>query len=74
MAKPEGKVTLKIPRQLYDNLQDIIGDSGFNSVTDFVVYCLRDIVYTTKQSKEKKLSNKEIDSVRERLKSLGYLD
>ncbi len=74
MAKPEGKVTLKIPRQLYDNLQGVIKDSGFNSVTDFAVYCLRDIVYTTKQSKEKKLTNKEMDSVRERLKSLGYLE
>lgn len=67
------KVTIKIPRQLYGNLQEVIKDSGFNSVTDFVVYCLRDIVYSTKNN-EKKLSNKEVDSVKERLKSLGYLD
>ena len=70
----ENKVTLKIPRQLYDNMQEIIKSSGFNSVTDFAVYCLRDIVYNTKKNKEKKLSNQEVDSVRDRLKSLGYLD
>ena len=74
MAKLDTKVTLKIPRQLYDNLQDIIKDSGFHSVTDFVVYCLRDVVYTTKQSREQGLTNKELDGVRERLKSLGYLE
>ncbi len=70
----DNKVTIKIPRQLYDNLGTIIKKSGFNSVTDFIVYCLRDIVFVTKQNSEKKLSEKEIDSVRARLKSLGYLD
>ena len=37
------KVTIKIPRPLYDHLKRIKGDLGFNSVTDFVVYVLRNI-------------------------------
>jgi hypothetical protein len=41
-----GKVTLKIPRPLYNRLTQLIEGSGYNSVTDFVVYVLRDIVST----------------------------
>ena len=36
------KVTIKIPRALYNRIKSIIEDSGFDSVTDFVVYVLRD--------------------------------
>ena len=42
---PNPKVTLKIPKPLYDHISRLIGGSGFNSVTDFVVFVLRDIVY-----------------------------
>jgi Arc/MetJ-type ribon-helix-helix transcriptional regulator len=42
----KGNVTLKIPRQLYEKLQVVIADTGFHSVTEFVVYVLRDLVST----------------------------
>jgi hypothetical protein len=42
---PNPKVTLKIPKPLYDHISRLIEGSGFNSVTDFVVFVLRDIVY-----------------------------
>ncbi|MBU0732327.1 CopG family transcriptional regulator [Patescibacteria group bacterium] len=73
MAK-ENKVTIKIPRKLYDNLGKITDDTGFNSVTDFIVYCLRDIVYEVKERDDKKLTEKDVNSVKKRLKSLGYLE
>ena len=38
------KVTLKIPRPLYDKVVELIEGRGYNSVTDFVVYVLRDLV------------------------------
>jgi len=69
----ESKVTIKIPRQLYNNLKEIIRDSGFDSVTDFVVYVLRDIASSGVQGGEIGLTKREIDAVRSRLKSLGYL-
>jgi len=74
VMKKENKVTIKIPRKLYDNLQKITERTGFNSVTDFVVYCLRDIVYEVKEEKDIKLTSKDVHSVKKRLKSLGYLD
>jgi len=57
----DDKVTIKIPRPLYNRLQGIVNDTGFDSVTDFIVYCLRDIV-----------SEKNDASVKQRLRDLGY--
>ncbi len=72
-AKSNDKVTIKIPRILYDRLAKIVDDSGFNSVTDFVVYVLRDLASTKSQSLDDgTLSKQEIDVIRKRLESLGY--
>ena len=57
------KVTIKIPRPLYVKLKKIVRETGFESVTDFIVYCMRDVV-----------SGKKGEDIRERLKKLGYLD
>ena len=73
MQKENGKVTIKIPRPLYENLRNIIAESGFNSVTEFVVYILRDLVSSRMSEKEPSLSKKEIEMVKKRLKTLGYL-
>ncbi len=74
----ESKVTIKIPRILYNRLAKIVEGSGFNSVTDFIVYVLRDLAssgYTTKMVEkhdEAELSKEEIEAIRKRLQSLGY--
>lgn len=65
------KVTLKIPRNLYEKVKDLIEDTGFNSVTEFNKFVLRDIASQGKLSKEN--LSKDMKSIRKRLKSLGYL-
>jgi hypothetical protein len=67
------KVTIKIPRPLYTNLKLLIEDSGFNSVNDFIVYILRDIVANTPADVEDHLRQEEIETIKERLRNLGYL-
>lgn len=85
----KGDVTLKIPRQLYEKLQVIIADTGFHSVTEFVVYVLRDLVSTeaavteaaptpAKQESNStpaggELTAEEVRLIRKRLRDLGYL-
>jgi len=75
----KSKVTIKIPRNLYNHVQDIIKDSGFDSVTDFTVYVLRDLVSQgipktrlADGHNQDALTEEEIEAVRRRLKSLGY--
>lgn len=84
----EGQVTLKIPRPLYEQLKQVIAGSGFHSVTEFAVYVLRDLVshhgalgkgpVAPGQDEAAAidvdpLSPEEIDAIRKRLQSLGYL-
>lgn len=73
MKSQKEKVTIKIPRPLYDNLIEIIKESGFNSATEFIVYILRDLVSSRTTPKEPALSKNEIEAVKKRLRSLGYL-
>jgi metal-responsive CopG/Arc/MetJ family transcriptional regulator len=74
MNEGKSKVTIKIPKPLYNNLSEIIKETGFNSVTELIVFILRDIA-SLKSSKEEKqsLTSGEIEVIRKRLKSLGYL-
>lgn len=57
----DDKVTIKIPRPLYNKLKGVIAETGFDSVTDFVTFCMRDIV-----------SGQDEENVKKRLKNLGY--
>ncbi|MFW6263473.1 MAG: ribbon-helix-helix domain-containing protein [Thermotogota bacterium] len=77
------KVTLKIPRQLYDKLKAIIDETGYSSVTEFVVYVLRDLVsseeFAVKEEKKKKneiaeLTEEEVMAIKKRLRNLGYME
>ena len=80
----DAHVTLKIPRPLYEQLKQVIEGSGFHSVTEFAVYVLRDLVSHRERrprapspdepgSDVEPLSPDEIEAIRQRLSSLGYL-
>jgi hypothetical protein len=84
-AGGDSHVTLKIPRPLYEQLKQVIQGSGFHSVTEFAVYVLRDLVShrgrievsappdEPADDNVEPLSPEEIDAIRRRLESLGYL-
>jgi Arc/MetJ-type ribon-helix-helix transcriptional regulator len=67
------KVTLKIPRPLYNRIKQVIEPSGFSSVNEFVVYVLRDLVAQLSTAERDELSANEVEAIRKRLKSIGYL-
>jgi hypothetical protein len=78
--KPESSetVTLKIPRPLYERLKQVIQGTGFHSVTEFAVYILRDLASHHDEEPRRPediepLSPAEIEAIRQRLESLGYL-
>jgi Arc/MetJ-type ribon-helix-helix transcriptional regulator len=66
------KVTLKIPRKLYQSLQPMILNTGFGSVTEFVVFLLREFL-ANRSADETDLNADEIKHIRQRLRNLGYL-
>ena len=87
--KGDPDVTIKIPRPLYAQLKQVIGGSGFHSVTEFIVYVLRDLMShhaegrglpaiqaptpAASTGEVDPLSPDEIEAIRKRLSSLGYL-
>jgi hypothetical protein len=66
------RVTLKIPRPLYLQLQQVVVGTGFRSVNEFVVHVLRDLVSET-GARPTALTEKEVELIRARLRKLGYL-
>ncbi|RPI99627.1 MAG: hypothetical protein EHM36_15755 [Deltaproteobacteria bacterium] len=67
------RVTIKIPKQLYNTLAEIIEETGFSSVTDFIVYVLRDVISMKSRGSGGQLTRDEMEQIRNKLKSLGYL-
>ena len=67
------KVTIKIPRELYKKLREMIEGTGFSSVTEFIVFVMRSLASSGKLKEEDKLTDEEVEAVRERLRRLGYL-
>jgi Arc/MetJ-type ribon-helix-helix transcriptional regulator len=67
------KVTIKIPRELYEKLRVMIEGSGFSSVTEFIVFVMRSLASGGEIKEEDKLTEEEVNAVRERLRRLGYI-
>lgn len=68
--------TISIPKPLADKLKERIEGTGFNSVSSYVTYILRQVISGIEMDKEKKEAFSEEDErkVKERLRGLGYLD
>ena len=66
-------VTLKIPRPLYERLQQVIEGTGFHSVTEFCVYVLRDLMGEAEEHDPHEFTQEELLDVKRKLKNLGYL-
>jgi hypothetical protein len=62
-AERRDYVTLSIPRELYEKAENAIKGTGFRSVTEYAIFVLRE-----------SLLLKAGESVRDRLKALGYID
>ena len=67
------KVTIKIPRELYEKLREMVEGTGFSSVTEFIVFVMRSLATSGKIKEEDKLTEEEVKAIRERLRRLGYI-
>ena len=74
-GRREGYTTVSIPVTLYRRIQELIRDTGFTSVSQFVVYVLRDVVAEMEREKlqAEGVSEEERQRILERLRKLGYL-
>jgi len=64
--------TISIPVQLNEKMKKKIEGTGFNSVSSFVIYVLRQLVSGSPEN-AKGFTKEDEKKVRDRLKRLGYL-
>ncbi|MGD2142105.1 MAG: CopG family transcriptional regulator [Candidatus Bathyarchaeota archaeon] len=65
----DSKVTLKIPKELYDKIEEKISGTSFSSVEEYVVNKLESEFPT-----EPVYTKEEEELIRERLRKLGYIE
>ena len=76
-VQAKDRVTIKIPRELYDKVAERIEGTGFRSVSEFVIHVIRDIAASGKLApgeSPESINRDEIQMVRDRLKALGYIE
>lgn len=64
---------VSIPEDLFKKIKARIEGTGFDSVSEYVIYVLREVV-TEEEKEEEPYSKEDEEKVKERLRALGYLD
>ena len=65
--------TISIPKPLADKIKERIEGTGFGSVSGFVTYVMRQVL-SEEPTKTEGFTKEEEAAVKQRLRSLGYLD
>ena len=66
--------TVSIPFSLGRRIDNIIKNTGFKSVSDYVTYVLREVVAMHEAEKlAQPFSTEELEAIKGRLKALGYI-
>lgn len=71
--------TISIPTPLADKIKTRCEGTGFNSVSSYVTYVLRQVISSVEEKEEAEedkeaFSKEDEELVKERLRSLGYLE
>jgi len=66
--------TISIPTPLAEKIKKQIKGTGFNSLSSYVTYVLREVVSGMSEDKEEAFSKEDEEKVKDRLRALGYLD
>jgi Arc/MetJ-type ribon-helix-helix transcriptional regulator len=66
--------TVSIPTPLFEKVKERIEGTGFTSVSSYVVYVLREVLSEDVAEEAEAFSREDEERVKERLRSLGYLD
>jgi len=67
MADERNYTTITIPKALYEKISKMIKNTGFSSVSEYVVFILRETMADIRKKNESK------SEVAKKLKALGYI-
>ena len=66
--------TISIPTPLAEKIKSRIEGTGFNSLSSYVTYVLREVISGMEDEKDEGFSKEDEERVKDRLRALGYLD
>lgn len=66
--------TISIPTPLAEKIKKRIEGTGFNSLSSYVTYVLREVISGIEGESEEAFSKEDEEKVKDRLRALGYLD
>ncbi|MFW9879051.1 MAG: CopG family transcriptional regulator [Candidatus Thorarchaeota archaeon] len=67
--------TISIPTPLAEKIKKQIEGTGFNSLSSYVTYVLRQVVSSIeKDERNRGFTKKDEEKIKERLRNLGYID
>ncbi len=72
MSTDKKYTTVSLPTPLFEKIQEKIKGTGFTSVSDYVTFVLREIL--AHGSEQEAFNAEDEKKVKDRLRSLGYLD
>ena len=67
------KVAIEIPKKLYNNIIEKAKEAGFDSINDFILFVLEQLV-SIETTSETVFTEEEEEKVKERLRALGYIE
>jgi Arc/MetJ-type ribon-helix-helix transcriptional regulator len=70
------KVSVRIPKDVYEGVKRRVEASEFKSVEEYVTYVLRQVLeqVNDESSRQEAYSKEDEEKIKERLRNLGYLD
>ncbi len=67
--------TVSIPKPLAKKVKKRMEGTGFNSMSSYVTYVLRQVISSMEEEEQtEEFSEEDEEKVKERLRALGYLD
>ncbi|MHA1271679.1 MAG: CopG family transcriptional regulator [Candidatus Helarchaeota archaeon] len=68
--------TVSIPKPLAEKIKKRMEGTGFNSISSYVTYILREVITNIEAEEQEReaFSKEEEEKVKERLRNLGYID
>lgn len=67
-------VNVGIPKKLYEKIEKRLEGTEFSSVSDYVAFVLTELMVAEAQDSGTAMSAQDDKKVKDRLKSLGYMD
>lgn len=66
---------VSIPESLYEKIESRSQGTGFESISEYVTFVLREVIEDEEEEEEEEeFSEEDEEKVKERLKALGYMD